>query len=86
MTNQLTFLSGPILLVLVSGAVATPARGQDTKGQETKTCGLDELDLSQSTCGWRTVQGDRSIDGNALRVGGETYAHGVGRMPAVRFT
>ena len=39
---------------------------------------LEDVGISQMTSGYGTPQIAKSIDGNPLRLGGETYAHGIG--------
>lgn len=43
-----------------------------------QTVHLSDLDLTKMTCGWERPQADKSADGNALTIGGETFARGVG--------
>ena len=43
-----------------------------------ETVGLEHLDTSDITCGWRTPQVNRSILGNALTIGGRKFAKGLG--------
>ena len=43
-----------------------------------ETVGLEHLDTSDLTCGWRTPQVNRSILGNALTIGGRKFAKGLG--------
>jgi len=43
-----------------------------------ETIWLDELDLSQTTCGWRQTAANRTVDGNELTVCGEKISRGVG--------
>ncbi len=50
--------------------VATPAKQAVTY--------LSNLAWTSATAGWGTVQKDASVGGNALRVGGTTYAKGLG--------
>lgn len=54
-------------------AVDIPAAGE---GME--NIPLSSLDLTKTTCGWGTVQANKSIDGNSLKLGGITYRSGVG--------
>jgi len=39
---------------------------------------LSSLEISKSTCGWGTVQANKSIGNNSIKLGGYTYASGVG--------
>ena len=39
---------------------------------------LDELPLDGMICGWGQVHAKRSVDGNPLRIGDQTFARGVG--------
>jgi alpha-galactosidase len=43
-----------------------------------RAVGLQTLDLRTMTCGWDRPQIDRCISGTPLRLGGKTYAHGIG--------
>ncbi len=58
------------LLLLAATAPAQP--------QQAKTAWLDEMDVRLSSCGWRTTQKNKSVGGNPLRLGGKTYARGIG--------
>ena len=39
---------------------------------------LDELPLRDTMCGWGTPRANKSVDGNALRIGTQQFARGVG--------
>lgn len=39
---------------------------------------LSSLDITKTTCGWRTPQVNKSINGNTLTLNGNTYSSGVG--------
>lgn len=39
---------------------------------------LSSLEIEKSTCGWGTIQANKSIDKNAITLGGITYKSGVG--------
>ena len=54
--------------------ISLPSIGQN--GEE--IIPLSSLDITKSTCGWGTVQANKSIDGNALTLKGKTYLSGVG--------
>jgi hypothetical protein len=43
-----------------------------------ETVYLDELDVRAMSAGWGESQARRSVDGNALQLGGETFERGVG--------
>ncbi|MGA2865936.1 MAG: NPCBM/NEW2 domain-containing protein [Verrucomicrobiota bacterium] len=57
-------------LALASLAVAIPARAD--------TFGIESLDLSQVDQGWGSPQGNHSVDGHDLSIGGQKFAHGLG--------
>ncbi|MDR1962601.1 MAG: NPCBM/NEW2 domain-containing protein [Planctomycetaceae bacterium] len=39
---------------------------------------LDQLDLSQTTCGWQKTTAKKSVGGNPLSIGGQKFQRGVG--------
>ncbi|MDR2168846.1 MAG: NPCBM/NEW2 domain-containing protein [Planctomycetaceae bacterium] len=39
---------------------------------------LDQLDLSQTTCGWQKTNPNKSVDNNPLLIGGQKFQRGVG--------
>ncbi|MDR0336555.1 MAG: NPCBM/NEW2 domain-containing protein [Planctomycetaceae bacterium] len=39
---------------------------------------LDQLDLSQTTCGWKKTMSQKSVDGNSLSIAGQKFQRGVG--------
>ena len=39
---------------------------------------LDELDVTNSLCGWQSAQTNRSVGGNPLSIGGQKYERGIG--------
>ncbi|MDR2704830.1 MAG: NPCBM/NEW2 domain-containing protein, partial [Planctomycetaceae bacterium] len=39
---------------------------------------LDQLDLSQTTCGWKKTMSKKSVDGNPLSIAGQKFQRGVG--------
>jgi alpha-galactosidase len=39
---------------------------------------LSSLEITNATCGWGTIQANKSIDGNDIKLNGVTYASGVG--------
>lgn len=39
---------------------------------------LSSLEIGKSECGWGTVQADKSIEGNSLKLKGKVYSSGVG--------
>jgi len=43
-----------------------------------QTCRLTELDLGKMSIGWGTVQADKSVEGNPLRIGAREFGTGVG--------
>ena len=43
-----------------------------------ETVWLDELDVSVSTCGWRSTQRRKSVDGRPLSLRGKRYERGIG--------
>ena len=43
---------------------------------------LSSLEINKATCGWKSNQKDRSVNGNALKIGGLTYNSGVGSHAA----
>lgn len=45
---------------------------------------LSSLDLLKTTVGWGTVQADKSIEGNPIKLKGKTYASGVGTHATAR--
>jgi alpha-galactosidase len=50
-----------------------------------ETIWLDEMDLSALTCGWTSARKNRSVDGNALRVGEKRFNRGVGVHSTSRY-
>lgn len=52
---------------------------------ETKVIYLDELDVSQSSCGWQVTLKKQSVGGNPLRLRGKTYERGIGTHPPGMF-
>ena len=44
----------------------------------TTTTYVSDLTASSATTGWGTIQKDKSIAGNAITLGGATYAKGIG--------
>ena len=36
------------------------------------------MDISQVSCGWRSAQVDQIVEGNAMKIGGRTFAAGLG--------
>lgn len=51
-------------------------------GASAETIYLDELDVRAMTAGWGETRARLSVDGNALRIGGETFERGVGTHSA----
>lgn len=49
-----------------------------TTGGPPASAYLSDLNWVSATTGWKTVQKDKSIDGNPLRLNGVTYAKGIG--------
>jgi alpha-galactosidase len=54
--------------------VSLPTSGQN--GEEIVP--LSSLEIAKSDCGWGTIQANKSIDGNAIKLKGKTYLSGVG--------
>lgn len=52
----------------------TPAPGGDTY--------LSDLTWAYATCGWQTVQKDKSIEGNTITLNGVPYSKGLGTHAA----
>jgi cytochrome c553 len=48
------------------------------RAAETKSIGVEELDIKQSVCGWNSTQRNKSVGNNPLRLRGKTYAQGIG--------
>ena len=61
-------------LMYMENVVELPTVGQDGA----QIIPLSTLDISKATCGWGTIQSNKSIDGNPLRLGGKVYRSGVG--------
>ena len=66
------------------GAVLLLACGASARGQE--TVWLDQLDVRKSACGWQETRKNRAVGGKPLRVGGKSYARGVGTHPPGQIT
>ena len=66
------------------GAFALCAALAAASASADRTVWLDELPVSAITQGWGKPAANRSVEGNALRIGGRAYARGVGsHAPAV---
>jgi len=45
---------------------------------QARSFGLETLDLTTMTCGWSRPRKDANINGKPIKLGGRTFAHGVG--------
>lgn len=72
-THRLALFFWTAVFVVLSGvavdAAAAPAG---------KTIRLSDLDISKTQQGWGEPQKNKSVDGNPLRIGGQTFEHGLG--------
>ncbi len=71
---QTHWLVVPLCLSLVTGSFAA---GQNSPAGVRKVW-LSDLDLSKTRQGWGTPHRDQSVDGRPLRLGGRTFARGLG--------
>ncbi len=67
------------MALLVAACLASAA------GLAAETLRLDEMDVSRMTAGWGRTLAGKSVDGNALKVGGAEYSCGVGTHAPSRF-
>lgn len=58
--------------------VELPAKGPN----DGDVIALSSLDLTPSTCGWKSNQKDKSVNGNPIKISGITYSSGVGSHAA----
>ena len=65
-------------LVCAIFAVAGLLGGGPLPCHGAETVWLDELDVSVSTCGWRSTQRRKSVDGRPLSLRGKRYERGIG--------
>ena len=61
-----------VAAALFAAMCVTGAAGADGRAW------LDELPLRDTMCGWGTPRANKSVDGNALRIGTQQFARGVG--------
>jgi alpha-galactosidase len=66
------------LFAMKTAAVASVMAGLLTAGAWAGPVRLDELGTANIDAGWGTPHANRSIDGNALKIGGQTFEHGIG--------
>ncbi|MGL4594038.1 MAG: NPCBM/NEW2 domain-containing protein [Thermoguttaceae bacterium] len=68
------------LLILSRFDSASSSLSQQAFSQEStkKTIYLDELDLSNTECGWQQTSSKKSVAGNQIRLRGKTYERGIG--------
>ena len=59
---------------LAAGVVNLPTQGE----YGADIIALSSLDISKGTCGWQSIQANRSVEGNPLTLRGTVYTSGVG--------
>ena len=73
------------LCVWVALALWGPAWCAAGAAETDKTVWLDQLDVRKATTGWEKPRARKSAAGNPIRVGGKTYARGMGTHSTSRF-
>ncbi|AQT69427.1 Alpha-galactosidase A precursor [Anaerohalosphaera lusitana] len=74
--NTLSILVGSVILI-ASVFVCSTATAAPTD-EQTKTIWLDELDIGKIQEGWGESKANKSIDGNPLSIGGQSFERGIG--------
>jgi alpha-galactosidase len=68
----------PTVLCLIAVAAWGCAPTYARAVARTETVWLSDLDISKTQQGWGTPHRNASVDGNPLRIGGQTFEHGLG--------
>ena len=80
--DKTTWYTHYTFAVRAEDAVGNASGLSDTAGVSTggppATAYLSDLDWISATTGWKTVQRDKSIDGNTITLNGVKYAKGIG--------
>jgi alpha-galactosidase len=87
MFESRTLLSRIVVLLLASMAGTSSVAQPDTGSADAQTTmvRLEDLDLSEMETGWGEAHAKKSVGGHALRLGGKTYANGVGTHAFSKF-
>jgi alpha-galactosidase len=64
------------LIALCTAVLLSAARGEE--GGAVRSVRLEELDLGRIAQGWGKAAANRSVDGNPLRIGTQTFERGIG--------
>ncbi len=67
----------PLFCLSVLSVIAG-VTGESQGASQAKKTWLSDLDIGKTQQGWGQPQKDRSVDGNPLRIGGQTFERGLG--------